>query len=305
MLKDYFAYSKPERRISIALVVLIVLCAIVFVRLSKNNAKELDRPALQNFEREVQAFEASQFSISKTYKFHDKYVSHQPIRFSLFFFDPNQIDSASFLRLGLKPYMAKSILKYRKKGGRFRTSDDFSRVPFLSQEQFLKLKPYICIDEKLIVKRDTLVSKTPSFIRQEKYIEGTLVDLATADTSELKKIPGVASGIARAIVGYRNRLGGFYSINQLKELKNLSEEQFTKISKFLKLGEPKINRISVNRCGFEHLRSHPYLNFYQAKAIHELRKKRGKINSLTEFSLLEEFTEKDFDRLKYYLDFSL
>jgi competence ComEA-like helix-hairpin-helix protein len=259
---------------------------------------------LQAFQREVFEFEKSQSRISKTYKSQNKYFHAQPISISLAPFDPNRADSMSFLRLGLKPFMAKMILNYRRKGGRFKKPDDFAKVPFLSKEQFETLRPYIRIDESQIAKRDTFASKSPVFIRQEKYAEGTLVDLATADTTELKKIPGIASGTAKAIIGYRSRLGGFYSINQLKELKSMSDEQFAKIGKFLRLSDIKINRISVNRSGFEHLRAHPYLNFYQVKAIVELRKKRGKINSLSELSLLEEFSQQDFDRLKHYLDFS-
>lgn len=303
-MKDYFSYTKSERRIAIVLVILIVSLYAFYIYLSTNHSEEFNLRDSKNFQKEVLAFEQSQLRTSKTNKYVNKYPNRPSIQLSLFFFDPNQIDSSSFLRLGLKPFMAKSILKYRKKGGRFRTANDFARVPFLGNDLFLKLKPYIRIDEKLIAKRDTFASKVPTFVRQEKYAEGTLVDLATADTSELKKIPGIASGTAKAIVGYRSRLGGFYSINQLKELKNISDEQFAKIVKFLKLGELNISHLSVNKSGFEHLRSHPYLNFYQVKAIIELRKKRGKINNLSDLSLLEEFTEKDFDRLKYYLDFS-
>ena len=45
-----------------------------------------------------------------------------------------------------------------------------------------------------------------------------MLDLNRADTAELKKIPGIGSGIARLIVNYRQRLGGFYQIEQLQEI---------------------------------------------------------------------------------------
>ena len=304
MLKDYFSYYKSERRIAIFLITLIGILIPIYIFLSNGSTDESDSRELQAFQREVSEFEKSQYRNTKTYQPQNKYIHSPQISISLAPFDPNRADSMTFLHLGLKPFMAKMILKYRRKGGRFKKPDDFAKVPFLSKDQFETLRPYIRIDESQIAKRDTFATKAPTFIRQEKYAEGTLVDLATADTTELKKIPGIASGSAKAIIGYRSRLGGFYSINQLKELKSMSDEQFVKICKFLKLGEIKITRISVNRSGFEHLRSHPYLNFYQVKAIVELRKKRGKINSLNDLSLLEEFSQQDFDRLKYYLDFS-
>ena len=42
-----------------------------------------------------------------------------------------------------------------------------------------------------------LIDTLPRYERVEKYEPGTLVDLNKADTAELKKIPGIGSGIAR------------------------------------------------------------------------------------------------------------
>lgn len=57
-----------------------------------------------------------------------------------------------------------------------------------------------------------------SELHRKNIRSGTLVDLNRADTTELKKIPGIGSGIARLIIGYRQRLGGFYNITQLQEI---------------------------------------------------------------------------------------
>ncbi len=307
MLKEYFSHTKAERRAAIVLVFLIALFLILLFFPTHRTESPISQAEALKFQKEAAAFEASQKKVFKTYKpfkNYPDYPKYQPIATSLFPFDPNSADSVTFLRLGLKPFMAKAILKYRKKGGKYRKPEDFSKVPFIDPQLLSKLLPYIRIDEKYIAKRDTFPSKTPQFVKQEKYAEGSVVDLATADTTELKKIPGIASGIAKSIVGYRTRLGGFYSISQLKELKNINDEQFAKISKFLKIGESKIAKLAVNKVGVERLMTHPYLNFYQAKALVELRKKKGKIFKLEELSLYEEFTPKDFERLKHYLDFS-
>lgn len=104
-----------------------------------------------------------------------------------------------------------------------------------------------------------------------KYPEGTLVDLSEADTTELKKIPGIGSGIARMIVAYRKRLGGFYDTVQLKEVNYVDEDML----KWFKLGNTPIHRINANKAGLDKLRSHPYMNFYQAKVIIEYRRKKG------------------------------
>ena len=172
----------------------------------------------------------------------------------------------------------------------------------LSSEKFNMLKPYIQISEAFRRKQDTLhfIKKAEKdTLAVYKYPEGTLVDLNEADTTELKKIPGIGSGIARMIVAYRKRLGGFYDMAQLKEVNYVDEDML----RWFKLGNAPIHRINANKAGLDKLRSHPYMNFYQAKVIIEYRRKKGKLKSLSQLSLYEEFTEKDLERLSHYLAF--
>ena len=120
-----------------------------------------------------------------------------------------------------------------------------------------------------------------------------------ADTMELKKIPGIGSVIARNIVAYRQRLGGFYDLEQLLEVRFFTPE----LLEWFVLGDTPVNQLRINRESLDKLRAHPYLNFYQAKIIVEHRKKRGEIKSLSQLSLYEEFTEKDLKRLSAYFSF--
>ena len=137
------------------------------------------------------------------------------------------------------------------------------------------------------------------YVKAFKYPEGTLVDLNSADTVELKKIPGIGSGIASSIVKYRERLGGFYSLSQLEEVKYVTPE----LLKWFKLENDFVRKVEINKAGIDKLRAHPYLNFYQAKVIIEHRRKKGPIKSLSQLALYEEFTEKDLNRLSAYISF--
>ena len=121
----------------------------------------------------------------------------------------------------------------------------------------------------------------------------------TEKRQNLEKIPGIGSGIARLIVGYRQRLGGFYQIEQLKDI-NLDTRQ---LQAWFSIDPTNVHRINLNRTGVDRLRSHPYINFYQAKAIVEYRKKKGSLTSLKPFSLYEEFTETDLERIGHYVCF--
>lgn len=132
-----------------------------------------------------------------------------------------------------------------------------------------------------------------------KYPPGTVIDLNQADTTELRKIPGIGNVIAKRIVEYRRKLGGFYDVNQLKDIHSEAEQWVDWF--VIEAGETQ--RINLNKAGVERLRAHPYFNFYQAKAIAELRKKKGMLNSLKQLALYEEFTEKDFERMEPYICF--
>ena len=144
-----------------------------------------------------------------------------------------------------------------------------------------------------------LIDTLPRYERVEKYEPGTLVNLNKADTTELKKIPGIGSGIARMIVNYRNRLGGFYKVEQLREI-NLDASQ---LLSWFSIDEADIQKIPVNKSSVDRLRNHPYINFYQAKAIVEYRRKHGNLQSLKPLVLYEEFKETDLERIAHYLSF--
>lgn len=217
-------------------------------------------------------------------------------------FDPNTVDSVTFVRLGLKPYVARNVLRYRMKGGKFHTPEAFARIYGITGEQFRLLQPYIVIGEQFRLHRDTLRrAKTESkdTLRFLKYPVGTIVDLNTADTAELKKIPGIGSGIARMIVGYRSRLGGFCRINQLQEVSHVSDT----LNRWFCIRDVSIRRINLNKSSLERMKSHPYLNFYQAKVVVEYRKRKGRLKSLKQLALYDEFTQKDLERLEPYVCF--
>ena len=300
MWKDFFYYSQSERRAVVVLMTLIALFVIGIVWLPDSkktwvaDVPESDSVALKSFEREIR----EKPLLRK--KRADSTVVKTPV--VLYPFDPNTADSIELSSLGLSRLVVRNILKYRQKGGLFRTVESFSRIYGLSEKEFDVLKPYIRMartEKSEPVKVDSIVPVAKVEKKVFKYPEGTQVDVNSADTTELKKIPGIGSGIAKAIVGYRKRLGGFHSLEQLAEIKYVTPELF----KWFKLEETAVQKLEVNKSGLDKLRSHPYINFYQAKVIVEHRRKKGPIKSLSQLALYEEFTEKDLKRLSAYISF--
>lgn len=218
-------------------------------------------------------------------------------------FDPNRADSATLRRLGLPGWVVQSIVRYREKGGRFRQDEDFRRIYGLTDEQYKALRPYLHIPpaDTLRPRMQPLWADSPGghVTKPYKYPAGTVVDLNRADTSELKRIPGIGSAIARRIARYRQRLGGFHDLEQLKEI-NLNPER---LRLWFYIDTAAICRINLNAASLNTLSRHPYLNFPQAKAICEYRQKNGSLDKLHALALFDEFSEADLKRLAPYVRF--
>ena len=137
----------------------------------------------------------------------------------------------------------------------------------------------------------------------DKFTLGTTIEINTSDTLLLMKIPGIGAAFAKRITSYRNLLGGYSRLEQLQEVYGMYEELYEKIIPYLQVDTNNITLIPVNTASLDKLKSHPYINFYHAKAIVEMRKKKGKLENIQELYLLEEFTTEDLERIKHYLEF--
>lgn len=135
-----------------------------------------------------------------------------------------------------------------------------------------------------------------------KFPAGTVIELNQVDTLTLKKIPGIGSTFARRIVGYRELLGGFYTVEQLAEVYGIDEERYNALHTWFKVDTTCIQPLRVNQLSFKELLRHPYLNTSQVRQIERLRRK-APLQSWNDLILLEEFSAIDRQRLRPYLSF--
>lgn len=270
-MKSYFSYSQKQIWAIISLCFLISAIYVVsfFMPYIFNTPKEND----PNFEKYI-------LKISSE-------ISHQDIENQLYknnysikelkphFFNPNTIDSIEMVQMGLRPKLIHTICNYRNKGGHYYNNEGFKKMYGLKDEEYQILEPYIKIEENKS-------SNTPSLH----------IDLNSADTTELKKLNGIGSKLAIAIVNYRQSLGGYVHKEQLKEIYNISEETYNKIQQAVFVKKLKIKTINLNEATFEEMNKHPYLKGNIAREIVQLRKKKDyqieKIEQLREIELINE-----------------
>jgi DNA uptake protein ComE-like DNA-binding protein len=180
----------------------------------------------------------------------------------------------------------------------YSTSQEQARKSYSNPPQQQEKRTYY------VQEKEPAVRPAPvSYPKAEKFAEGTVIELNTADSVALMHIPGIGSSFAKRIIGYKNLLGGYHRIEQLQEVYGMYEELYAKITPYIKVNPDEITRIPVNSASLDKLKAHPYLNFYQAKVIVEMRKKKGKLTGIEDLKLLDEFTPDDWIRITPYLEF--
>ena len=302
MWRDWFTFTRQDRR---AIIMLSIAIAAVWIVLYL-------RPQKADHTLLSEATDSIATTLTPT-KSETAIVQIDRHRFN-----PNEADSLELLTLGLPPRVASNILRYRRAGGQFRRAGDVARIYGMHDTLFAQLEPYISIPpepkklkptrtEAKMPQRDTIERIPPTRAKEHPYAEymrakhkpGTVVDLNTADTTELMRIPGIGPVYAKMIVDYRRQLGGYHNITQLREIEGLPEE----LGDWVHISTPSTEKLAINKLSVTRLRSHPYLTFYQAKAIVDLRHREGDIKSVRQLLFLDEFSETDIERLKPYLSF--
>ena len=247
-------------------------------------------------------------SIKSRHRNYDSRYSHRyyqvPVASTrLFDFDPNTADSTQLLALGLRPWQVRNIYKYRAKGGVYRRPNDFARLYGLTRKDFLRLLPHIKISSDYLP-ASTLAESPPALTQDTlKYPRNIhpleRVDLNIADTAQLRHVPGIGSYFARQIVNYRRHLGGFHSIQQLREIEDFPEKS---LSYFI-LPDDDVARLDINTATLSQLSRHPYITYTQARDIVDYRRLRGPIHTLDDLRLLKSFTPQALRRVEPYLKF--
>ncbi len=287
-------YSRGQQIVFVVLACFIVGCFIAdwsihkFHTLSKNKFRP-DSILLSN----ISLFNAELDSLEwqRKQEFSPQHKKELPRE--KFYFDPNTIDSIDILKLGFKPFMAHNWLQYRRHGGKIYDCNKLRSIYGIDTLLIDSLCPLLTIESIKTTKDSTIKYKPKEYFQFE---------LNSADTTLLCKLPGIGKGRASMIVTHRIQLGGFYSAEQLKEIENIPDSIIDNLTPYINIEVDSIKKIDINNSSIKRLHRHPYINYYQAKAIYDLRwdkQHKGKIENLDELQKI--FSDKEFEKIKFYL----
>lgn len=284
--KAYFSFTRKERTGILMLVLLIgISTALPFL---------LSKPAVPEKEA-LDACRAKQAELAQltddTLPVHDEPVPKQPVM--LFKFDPNTISGAAWKKLGVPGRSIRTIQNYLSKGGRFRKPADLQRIYGFKKEDYTRLAPYIRIPA------DTMPYNRP--VKKYDKPARQFININTADTTAWMALPGIGSKLASRIVHFREKLGGFYTVDQIGETYGLTDSTFQLIKPRLQCAPGAIQKININTADVSTLKQHPYIKWPLANAIVQYRQQHGAFRSVEDLQQIAVVTPEWYHKIAAYL----
>lgn len=300
-------FTRKEKRGALVLMTLIAcICSIpFFIAYWKGNqlrsAKDYDKEIAEINAKAIHQ-KRSSYNTDQKQPFKNNYSSYKKKDVSfkptglLFEFDPNTIDEAGWKRLGLRDKTISTILNFRNKGGKFKTADDIEKIWGLFPDEAARLKPYVRI---AAFQGDARNSNYKPYKPYEKPAIA-VVDINVADSNALLALPGIGPKLSSRILQFRNKLGGFHSIEQVKETYALQDSVYQKIVPYLRLNKG-VTTININEATIDQLKAHPYIRYHLANAIVQYRTQHGAYQRIEDIKKIMIVDEETFTKMAPYL----
>jgi competence protein ComEA len=312
-LPEYFSFTRKERRGIIVVAVLILLfITLPFLLPFFITSKQVDHTA---FEKEIAALKLKEQDSGRGFakrNYDDdnevqyyqpsekNYYSKQP-KGELFYFDPNTLPAAGWKKLGVREKTANTIQNYISKGGRFYKPEDIGKIWGLHEDEVNRLLPYVRIEANSTTDLNKDKTSVPYKTYDKPKLTTAPVDINEADTSAFIALPGIGSKLANRIVAFRDKLGGFYKVEQIAETFGLPDSVFQKIKDKLVINNISVKKFNINKSTVDELKTHPYIRYNIANAIVQYRTLHGDFPAVTDLKKIMIITDDIYSKAAPYL----
>ena len=213
-------------------------------------------------------------------------------------FNPNTIDSMSLVQIGLPDKVIANLLRYRERGGYFRDKKGVQKIFGMTSEYFNQIDSFLLFTAGAVRSNNVSLSndqnkfsttfkqESPSHtsVKKRENSDPSPVELNSADSIALVQIRGIGPVLASRIIRYRNILGGYYAVSQIKEVYGLRDENFLTVSKYLVVNPSLIKTFNLNFSTLDQLGHHPYIGYRSGRKMLRLRDTRGRFGSADDLS---------------------
>jgi competence ComEA-like helix-hairpin-helix protein len=286
LFKAYFNYTVKEQRAIIVLMIVISFLQIALIALHwvpVNGKSRNDLPS-----QVIDSAYRSNVDNSITSKGNSK-TNSSSIKF--FLFNPNTNTMNDWMKLGLTEKQSLSILKYVSKGGSFKVKSDLKKMHVVKPELLHQWWKYIQLPDSIVL------SKNQSTMITSKPQSESKLNINSASVEELDKLPLIGEGRAKAIVTYREKLGGFIMLQQLLELKCIPDSVFQVIKDSIYTDGKIYQPLNINADSL----FHPYLPKSFAKMIVSYRQQHKNYQRIDDLRILPLYDDKIMRKIAPYL----
>ena len=300
LLKDYLVFTKKDRialLFVLFVLVLVYLAPIWFNKKQTASALTADTVLIRHLDSlkktDMLPVAEGRDAFNRPYKSFEREAFRKG---RLFLFDPNTLDAQGWATLGLQEKQIRTILNYRNKGGRFYKKEDLKKIWGLPEAFYAFVQGHI-----RIAGTDKVFLHAAQPFRTAVKTKVQPFDVNAADSAMLEALPGIGSKLAKRILFFRKKLGGFYSAEQVGETYGLPDSTFQKIKPFLNASPSGITKININKATQEDLNLHPYISRNVANAIVAYRNQHGEYKNIDALLQLVVLDATTFRKIRPYL----
>ena len=307
----YLKIPRKERRGTFVLFfIILLLCSIPFLYplLSKKSISQ--QANIDSSLAHLQMRQTPTATKEKNYYDEDKRPYDHPSSASfnntsknkgeLFYFDPNTVSEAGWKKLGLRDKTIATIVNYRNKGGKFKQPEDIKKIWGLFPDEAERLIPFVKIEATELHTETRNYSYAFSETKKYEPKKINAIDINSSDTSAWIDLPGIGTKLSQRIINFREKLGGFYSVNQVGETFGLPDSTFQKIKPYLQISG-EVKKININTATVEELKSHPYIRYQLGNAIFQYRVQHGNYNAVADIKKIMIIDEAIYNKINPYI----
>lgn len=215
-------------------------------------------------------------------------------------FNPNEVSKSTLIAMGIPEKTANNWTRFLASGGSFLKPEDMQKIYGLSPDDFQRLLPYAELSDNATADNFATTDKFPQ--TYEDASAKVVVDINQASAEEWQQLRGIGPAFSKRITNFRDKLGGFQSVQQVSETYGLPDSVFQKIVLQLR-PSPVLRKLKINTATVEELATHPYLRFSDARMIVNYREEHGPYSNSADLDKLYGLEESTKKKIAPYLSF--
>ena len=161
--------------------------------------------------------------------------------------------------------------------------------------------PYIEIEKSTNIKEYSKKESNVNEHTPNKKYSKQLIDINTADTTAFIALPGIANKLANRIITFRDKLGGFYSVDQVGETFGLRDSIFQLIKPQLIISNTSLTQFNINTATIDEMKMHPYIHYAIANAIVQYRTQHGNYSNVADIKKIMLINNDTYNKMAPYL----